>query len=382
MNTRPSLKAILTMSVFILFICGAFLLNLIMPNPTLLHSERRKPDSFPKLSVKTILSAEFMDNFGKYASDNFIFRDTLRTMRAISVFDIFMQTDKSGLYYDSNVGAGKFEKEDEKSIQRTSEKLKYVCELLLDINSNINIYYSIIPDKNMYTAKYFPGFDFEKAHEILSGQLEQSNNIKYIDLKQALNGEEFYRTDIHWNQSNIYGVLDALSNAMGFSDRLDKNFTENNAGTFHGIYTGQLALPLKPDTMIYLTSDILNKAEVRYINPATAEWDLGVMYNIAAASGRDPYDMFLNGVQPLITIDNPSATTNRQLYIFRDSFGSSLAPLLTSAYSRITLIDLRYIDARALEYFITFAESDADVLFLYSSQILNNPNILLVTPTN
>jgi len=129
------------------------------------------------------------------------------------------------------------------------------------------------------------------------------------------------------------------------------------------------------------------------------------MYDLSAIDGRDPYDLFLRGVQPLITIENPAAVTDRQLYLFRDSFGSSLAPLLASAYKKITVIDMRYIDSRVLDYYITddeaeaaalfvgdflagagvfnprlrgFAQEDADVLFLYSAQIMNNPDVLMV----
>ena len=39
--------------------------------------------------------------------------------------------------------------------------------------------------------------------------------------------------------------------------------------------------------------------------------------------------MFLSGSKSLLTITNPSADTDRELVIFRDSFASSLAPLLT-----------------------------------------------------
>jgi hypothetical protein len=91
----------------------------------------------------------------------------------------------------------------------------------------------------------------------------------------------------------------------------------------------------------------------------------------------DPYDLFLRGPQPLIILENQASVQERELYLFRDSFGSSLAPLLMNAYSKITLIDLRYIHAGLLEEFIEFTPG-ADVLFLYSSQIFNNPSVLQV----
>ena len=56
--------------------------------------------------------------------------------------------------------------------------------------------------------------------------------------------------------------------------------------------------------------------------------------------------------------------------IFRDSFGSSLAPLLIESYDKITLVDIRYIQSGMLGNFIDF--DSQDVLFIYSSGLLNN----------
>lgn len=68
-------------------------------------------------------------------------------------------------------------------------------------------------------------------------------------------------------------------------------------------------------------------------------------------------------------MENPAATSQRELILFRDSFGSSLAPLLTSSYQKITLIDLRYISSDLLDSYVRF--QDQDVLFLYSALIWN-----------
>ena len=88
----------------------------------------------------------------------------------------------------------------------------------------------------------------------------------------------------------------------------------------------------------------------------------------------DAYDVFLSGAAALLTVENPLAQTERELILFRDSFGSSLAPLLLSGYRRVTLVDLRYIASSELEKYIDF--DDQDVLFLYSTQILNSGAML------
>ena len=88
----------------------------------------------------------------------------------------------------------------------------------------------------------------------------------------------------------------------------------------------------------------------------------------------DKYDIYLGGASSFIEITNPSNKTGRELIMFRDSFGSSLAPLLIEAYSKITLIDIRYINSDTYLKLINF--QNQDVLFLYSTLIVNNSSTL------
>ena len=71
---------------------------------------------------------------------------------------------------------------------------------------------------------------------------------------------------------------------------------------------------------------------------------------------------------------NISLTSNKELIIFRDSFASSLVPLIIEDYSKITMVDIRYMSTdRAMKYI----ENDgADILFIYSATVINNSSIL------
>ena len=76
-------------------------------------------------------------------------------------------------------------------------------------------------------------------------------------------------------------------------------------------------------------------------------------------------------------LENETVTlTEKELIIFRDSYGSSLAPLLIPYYSKITLIDLRYINYDIVANLTDFEHKD--VLFIYSAQVINNSNLLKV----
>jgi len=88
------------------------------------------------------------------------------------------------------------------------------------------------------------------------------------------------------------------------------------------------------------------------------------------AYGKDPYEMFLSGTSALIEIENPNAKSDKELVIFRDSYASSIAPLLVEGYSRVTLVDIRYIQSSFLGNFVEF--DNQDVLFLYSTSLINN----------
>ena len=85
--------------------------------------------------------------------------------------------------------------------------------------------------------------------------------------------------------------------------------------------------------------------------------------------------MFLSGAQAVLTIENPNAATDRSLVIFRDSYGSSLAPLLLDGYATVTLVDVRYVNSQYLGQFVDFSQVD-DVLLLYSTTVVNAAGIL------
>ena len=84
--------------------------------------------------------------------------------------------------------------------------------------------------------------------------------------------------------------------------------------------------------------------------------------------------IFLNGSTPLLTITNNECENDLELIIFRDSFGSSISPLLISSYKKITLVDLRYINYSLLKDYIEI--NNQDVLFLYSTLTINNSSTL------
>ena len=78
------------------------------------------------------------------------------------------------------------------------------------------------------------------------------------------------------------------------------------------------------------------------------------------------------GATPLLRIDNPNSSTNKELIIFRDSYGSSLTPLLVEGYKKIIVVDTRYISPKILDQYIEFTNQNQDVIFEYSTSLIND----------
>ena len=192
---------------------------------------------------------------------------------------------------------------------------------------------------------------------------------EYIDIADKLDEKDYYYTDTHWNQIYITDVAQTLAENMGV--KLDDNYETITADTpFYGVYYGPAALPVEPDKMQYLTNDdIKNSIVYDWQNNREIE-----IYNESMLNTRSPYDLFLGGSISLITIENKVASTDKELVVFRDSFGSSIVPLLISGYKKITLVDIRYLTSNRISDFIEF--ENQDVLFMYSTLVLNNSSPL------
>ena len=361
---KPQLRAYANILIFTVIIGALFILNLATKPPDVLASERRPPAGLPKLTWQSVASGSFMSGFESYAADSFFLRDGFRTIRAATVFGIFMQSDKNGLYMGKS-GAGEFKPIDAAALRQSAEKIKKAADSL----SGCNVFYAIVPDKSIYAGKYLPGFDLETAERLLA---EAMGGLTYVPLADILAASSFYKTDLHWRQTEIGGVADRLCDAMGAKLDLGE-YIRKIKGDFKGVYAGELALPMNFDSMVYMDLESLT---AKSLNEVTLEFEGCPVYDPVRFQGIDPYDFFLDGPQAIVLLENPEAPEG-DLYIFRDSYGSSLAPLMASAYRRIALIDLRYIDMSVLDRFVEF-KPGADVLFIYSSQILNNPSVLKV----
>ena len=358
-------KNIISVVVFGVYLFSMCVVCVIKPDTEFSESERRALAATPEISVSSIAGGSFMKDFESYTTDQFPLRDGFRSVKSLFARFVLRKLEDNGLFIAQGHLSKIDSEENQSMMEHAANKFNFIYEKYMK-DKNTNIYFSIIPDKNRFIAKKngYPALDYEGFEERMRLKLPF---MKYIDVSNLLSADDYYRTDTHWKQENIVDIAEKFAQEMGRDVKAEyKVNTLDNP--FYGVYYGQAGIPFKSDTIKYLTNSTIDNCIVTYYDTGAPE--KGDMYNMKKAYSKDPYEMFLSGAKPLITIENPDAKEEKHLVMIRDSFGSSLAPLLSQGYSKVTVVDIRYIQSSFLGNFVDF--EDTDVLFIYSTALLNN----------
>ena len=363
MKTQAKMTVLLLAVLFL----GASSVCWVKPAGEYSEAERRKLKQFPELTLETIAEGKFMTEFENYTLDQFPIRDGFRKLKAWVSQNIFRKADNNEIYVTDGYAVKMEYPLKEEALQYAGERFQNIYDKYLK-DTGSNIYMSFIPDKNYFLAEDSGhlSFDYNQLYEMMQKEMPYA---EYIDITGLLQIEDYYKTDVHWRQEEIVDVAEKIGQAMGIT--LNGSYEKKTLkDDFFGVYFGQSALNLPGEELHYLTNEVLEQCTVyNYEN----EQILGI-YDLEKASGDDSYEIYLSGPVSLLKIENPNAETDKELIVFRDSFGSSLVPLLAEGYKTVTLIDIRYIQSDFLGNFVDFM--DKDVLFLYSAVVLTNSETL------
>ncbi len=356
------MKNKITVIAFLLLVFSGFILSLILPDNDFSVSEKRELEQFETPTISTLSDGTWFSDFQTYTADQFPFREDFRALNSTIRLNAFNQNDVDGLLYEDGYIFKREYPLRTDNIERFATKTNEIYgEFIKDTADNY--YVSVIPDKNYYMESDTLTANSKEIADIFASKVE---GAEYIDIFGALNLDSYYKTDTHWSQDKLFDVMDIYSEKMEFAN-LDKNmYNSVEIEDFYGVYYGQLGLNIQPDTLVYMESEYTNTATVENLDKP----EFNKVYDTAEFNSEDGYNVFLSGATPYIKIESPNSKTDKELVIFRDSFGSSIAPLFLENYRTVTLIDLRYFNTSQLENYVDF--TGKDVLVLYSTIILNS----------
>jgi len=351
-------------ALIVLWVClGVF--AWFSPQKEMSLSERRPLQKMPELSLQILQNGNFTEKFENYTLDQFPLRDSFRTVKSLFAYKVLGQKDNNGIYIADGYAAKLEYPLNTTSVSYALKRFETIYTKYL-ADSGSRIYMTVIPDKGYYLAEEngYLSMDYEALQLKITAGMPWAT---HIDITGTLDITDYSRTDTHWRQEKLTHTPNALCQAMELPEIPEADYTTTLVTQqFYGVYYGQTALPMQPEELYILESPWL--ANCRVYNYETKAY--GPVYDLQKLSGTDPYDVYLSGPQALLTIENPNAKTDRELIVFRDSFGSALAPLLVQNYRTVTLVDTRYISTDLLDQYLTF--HGQDILFAYSTLLLNN----------
>lgn len=356
-------KNIIVTISFMFAIIIMFVINITKETTKISLSERRKLQQFPDFSVENLLDGTFFENFEKYTMDQFVQREAFRSLKTNMEMHVLKKKDSNNIYKYDNKLIEQIYPLNEKSVANIANKMNDINTRYLDETNRV--YYTIVPDKNYFVNSSNLKLDYNKLQNILSSNLKWAT---YINIFDCLDLSCYYATDSHWKQEKLQNVVNKITNQINV--KISGDYEEKKVADFKGIYAGQFPIKSESDEIIVLTNDIIENCIV--YNQETNQKTK--IYNMEKINSPDKYDIYLSGATPLLTIENPNGISNKELVVFRDSYGSSLIPLLVEAYNKITIIDTRYISPKILGEYVEF--KDKDILFVYSTLLINNSTSL------
>lgn len=354
-------KVVALMPFFIL--AGLAVAMILQPDKDISKAERRHLAQFPLFSVEKVSSGTFVEELGTYLQDQFPGREYFRSIKAELETSVLGKRDTGGYYRENGVLFQIDAELSEKNVTSAAENFSKIANTYFPETS---VYVSVIPDKSYYAkGKTYPKLDYEKLTQLVQKHMPRAT---YIPLSEQLTLGDYYATDSHWRQESIGEVAEYLMEQMELRGEAEGT-VRVATDKFFGGYAGGSAFITKPETMSYVTNTAIEDTKV-YDYEAKCQVD---MYAWEKLEGADAYDFYLWGPRALLTMTKEHPSRGKRLLLFRDSFGSSVAPLLLEGYDEITLIDLRYV---SMDYAIELLgeKEYTDILFLYSGSMLNHSN--------
>ena len=352
MNNK--VKEIVLSLIFITFLFTFMIVNILKKDDDISYSERRKLEKLPKITYNSLIDGTYFNTLDKYTTDQFIGRDSFRKIK-INI-DLLTKNNYNNLYLYNDYIIEELYPINKESVLNVTKKINDIKNRYL--NETNNIFYSIVPDKNYFVNDDNLKLDYDELKNTMNSNLD----IKYIDIFNELSLEDYYKTDTHWREERLFKVVNKLSKEMNFN--ITNNYSFKRISDFNGTYSSRIVRKDIKDEIYILD----NVNDINVYNYETNGYEK--VYDLIKLNSLDKYNVYLSGSVSLLKIESMNTDSAKDLIVFRDSYGSSLIPLMMNGYKSITVVDTRYISPSMLSNYIDF--NNKDILFLYSTLLIND----------
>ncbi|MDR7869388.1 MAG: DHHW family protein [Tissierellaceae bacterium] len=343
--------------------------NVLEPSKVFSTKENRYLQELPKLNLDNLISGKFSTEFEKYASDQFINRDSWISLKTIGDL-VLLKKDNNRVYFGKNNYLFDVDGElDEEQFRKNMDNINIFLSNLSKYNKDIEINALLIPTKSQVLKDKLPLYAPIIDEKAIVDRVESllSDNINILDLlniyKEKNNEYIYYKTDHHWTTKGAYYAYKLYLESMGENPLAIQDFIITKVNDeFLGTSYRKANFYLGSPDQIY---SYIPKKEINYNITINNDIKDNSIYDESYLNKTDKYSYFLGGDKPLIEIET-SVKNDKTILIIKDSFANSFVPFLVNNYEEVIIIDPRYYKIDIMDY---IRRNDIDeVLMLFNIQ--------------
>ena len=379
LKKKGAFISVIMIWLFCLIIFGVSGLHLVMQDNKFSESENRVLSEFPKLSFATIADGSFMSDFETYLTDQFPFRDGIISLKTFAD-RIVGKNEENGVYIGNN--GYLFDSRTPLENKRAEEIAKAGLGFK-EKHKNLNTAFVLIPNSTYVYSEYLPKYlempDQKKIINKIHKKIDDES-ILWPDTAKILKGKAadtqlYYKTDHHWTTRGAYLIFKEICLAWGLekdAKAIDKKFSFYEvSNTFEGTLASKSGVHDTADTIEICVPE---KSEGTYVaNFESSGENTASLFFKDKLQQKNHYEIFMGGNYDKVIISTVSSS-KKSLLLIKDSYANCMIPMLTPYFSKIVVIDPRYL-TDSLDSIIK--ENDfSHVMYLYNVNTLLEDNSL------
>lgn len=354
---------ILTISVICGIILAFAIANIFKEDRLFSENENRVLTQKPEFSMKELLAGDYTSEYESYVTDQFISRDTWIAIK--TGMDLLLQKDEiNGVYLGKDGYLIEQHLPQEYTTEMEEEKLALLEELVERWNADV----MLVPTAdNVITDKlpaYAPVYDQKQFLDKVRERIGEEHFVDtYTMLREHAQEDIYYRTDHHWTtRGAYYGYLAWVEACNKMPHNYNIDALKYVTGEFKGTLHSKTNLDVQAEKIGVFHNTFIEGMKVTYDFTKTAD----SLYEESHLDTKNKYGYFLDDNHAFVEIQTgaPNAGT---LFIIKDSYANSMIPMLSSHYSTIYVLDLRYFNSRLFSFMEAYEpEEGMEVLVLYN----------------
>ena len=377
---KPRVRRVYRSAAACIF-CGLlfalFALFFLLPDKDFSETEKRVLSQFPGLRAETVLNGKAEEALETYVQDQMPLRNFWVGVCAYFCRSVG-QNGTDGVYAAADGYLIRTPLDDNpRNFARNLQTLTDFAQ-----KTDVPAFLLPVPQTGYVLEDKLPKRHGAYTDDALYDEIARKTDGVYttVDLRDTFRSARgttqlYYRTDHHWTSDGAFLAANAFLRAAG-RPALDRSrFEVESVDGFYGTTHSRAALWRRPaDTMeLWTAKNAAMTVEVRDLGKEETKTQTDVFFREHLAE-YDRYPVYLDGNHSLTHIVNDSVP-NGVLLLIKDSFGNTLASLLSAAYHEIWMVDLRYYRTEAVSDLL--AKGVDTVLVNYSmDDLVNDQNIL------